>query len=206
MATSDDLPLEERRERLEALLDERQKIVQISELLRRRGGALRGGARAGSRGRDGEAEGSRYLEGKRTRDWLKIKTHHRQEFVICGYTKGQGRRSGGFGSSSSGCTGATSSCGSATAARVRRARDRRAAREARAARHQRAVVRGGPEDAEGAQGRRRVGEAGARVRGRVRRVDARRPPARAGVPGAARGQVGARGASRGSASSRSRAA
>ncbi|HKT33169.1 MAG TPA: hypothetical protein VJS89_11880, partial [Gammaproteobacteria bacterium] len=41
---------------------------------------------------------SRYLEGRRTRDWLKIKTHGRQEFVICGYTKGQGRRSGSFGS------------------------------------------------------------------------------------------------------------
>jgi len=42
--------------------------------------------------------GSRYLEGKRTRDWLKIKTHGRQEFVIVGWTKGQGRRAGSFGS------------------------------------------------------------------------------------------------------------
>jgi bifunctional non-homologous end joining protein LigD len=40
---------------------------------------------------------SRYVEGGRTRDWLKVKTHGRQEFVICGYTKGQGRRSGRFG-------------------------------------------------------------------------------------------------------------
>src|SRR5207247_6812172 len=39
-----------------------------------------------------------YRQGKRTRDWLKIKTHGRQEFVIGGYTKGQGRRSGRFGS------------------------------------------------------------------------------------------------------------
>ena len=38
--------------------------------------------------------GSRYAEGKRTRDWLKVKTHGRQEFVICGWTKGQGRRAG----------------------------------------------------------------------------------------------------------------
>ena len=28
--------------------------------------------------------GSRYAEGRRTRDWLKIKTHGEQEFVICG--------------------------------------------------------------------------------------------------------------------------
>ena len=40
---------------------------------------------------------SRYSEGGRGRDWLKIKTHGRQEFAICGYTKGQGRRSGSFG-------------------------------------------------------------------------------------------------------------
>ena len=39
-------------------------------------------------------------------------------------------------------------------------------------------------------------------RGRVRRVDARRPAARAVVPGAARGQVGARGAPRGAAPDR----
>ncbi|MDX6502977.1 MAG: bifunctional non-ous end joining protein LigD, partial [Gaiellaceae bacterium] len=41
--------------------------------------------------------GSLYYEGKRTRDWLKLKTRNRQEFVICGYTKGQGRRAGSFG-------------------------------------------------------------------------------------------------------------
>ena len=33
-----------------------------------------------------------------SRNWLKLKTHGRQEFVIAGYTKGQGRRSGRFGS------------------------------------------------------------------------------------------------------------
>src|SRR3954451_1559742 len=42
--------------------------------------------------------GSKDCEGKRTRDWLKIKTHGRQEFVIVGYTKGEGRRSRSFGS------------------------------------------------------------------------------------------------------------
>ncbi len=41
---------------------------------------------------------SRYKEGARGGDWLKIKTHGRQEFVICGWTKGQGRRAGTFGS------------------------------------------------------------------------------------------------------------
>ena len=41
---------------------------------------------------------SRYLQGKRTRDWLKVKTHGEQEFVIAGYTKGTGRRASSFGS------------------------------------------------------------------------------------------------------------
>ena len=42
--------------------------------------------------------GSAYAVGKRTRDWLKIKAKGDQELVIAGYTKGQGRRAGSFGS------------------------------------------------------------------------------------------------------------
>ena len=41
---------------------------------------------------------SRYLPGRRTRDWLKVKTRYRQEFVIAGYTRGKGRRVGTLGS------------------------------------------------------------------------------------------------------------
>jgi bifunctional non-homologous end joining protein LigD len=41
---------------------------------------------------------SKYLPGKRTRDWLKAKTHGRQEFVIAGYTRGAGKRADTFGS------------------------------------------------------------------------------------------------------------
>ena len=33
-----------------------------------------------------------------TRDWLKLKTHGRQEFLIAGYTRGGGRRASSFGS------------------------------------------------------------------------------------------------------------
>ena len=42
--------------------------------------------------------GSRYLPGRRSREWLKIKGHGRQEFVIAGFTRGQGRRAGTLGS------------------------------------------------------------------------------------------------------------
>jgi bifunctional non-homologous end joining protein LigD len=38
-----------------------------------------------------------YVPGKRTGDWLKIKNHARQEFVIVGYTPGSGARSGQIG-------------------------------------------------------------------------------------------------------------
>jgi bifunctional non-homologous end joining protein LigD len=42
---------------------------------------------------------SRYEPGRRSRDWLKVKPGlQRQEFVVVGYTKGQGRRSGSLGS------------------------------------------------------------------------------------------------------------
>jgi bifunctional non-homologous end joining protein LigD len=91
-----DLPLTARRARLEKLLA-RNPIVQLS-------GSFEDGEALLEAAREQRLEGvmakrgaSRYQEGKRNRDWLKIKTHGRQEFVICGYTKGQGRRSGSFG-------------------------------------------------------------------------------------------------------------
>jgi bifunctional non-homologous end joining protein LigD len=92
-----DLPLTERRKRLEALIDRRNKVVQLSETFDD-GHALYDAAKAqGFEGIVAKKADSRYFLGKRTRDWLKIKTHGRQEFVIAGYTRGQGRRSGGFG-------------------------------------------------------------------------------------------------------------
>jgi bifunctional non-homologous end joining protein LigD len=42
--------------------------------------------------------GSPYREGSRGSDWIKIKQQQRQEFVICGWTEGEGRRAGGIGS------------------------------------------------------------------------------------------------------------
>lgn len=38
-----------------------------------------------------------YVPGKRTGDWLKIKNHNRQEFVIVGFTPGAGARAGQIG-------------------------------------------------------------------------------------------------------------
>jgi bifunctional non-homologous end joining protein LigD len=93
-----DLPLTERRVRLAQLIDRRNRTVQLSEAFED-GDALYAAAQEqGFEGIIAKRADSRYQPAKRTRDWLKIKTHGRQEFVIAGYTKGQGRRAGRFGS------------------------------------------------------------------------------------------------------------
>ena len=92
-----DLPLSERRERLEALIG-RSASVQVSGAFADGEALLEAAKAQGLEGVMAKRAGSRYTEGKRTRDWLKVKTHGRQEFVICGWTKGHGRREGSFGS------------------------------------------------------------------------------------------------------------
>jgi bifunctional non-homologous end joining protein LigD len=42
--------------------------------------------------------GSRYLPGRRTADWVKVKLQRRQEMVVGGWATGQGERSGTLGS------------------------------------------------------------------------------------------------------------
>jgi bifunctional non-homologous end joining protein LigD len=92
-----DLPLTERRERLEALLDVRDRTIQISGFFDDGQALLQAATEQGLEGVMAKRPASRYAEGRRTRDWLKVKTHGRQEFVVCGWTKGQGRRAGSFG-------------------------------------------------------------------------------------------------------------
>jgi bifunctional non-homologous end joining protein LigD len=93
-----DLPLRERRERLEALLDRRNRVVRLSEAFEDGEALYEAAKEQGLEGIIAKRADSPYRQGKRTREWLKIKTHGRQEFVVAGYTKGQGRRSGRFGS------------------------------------------------------------------------------------------------------------
>ncbi len=89
-----DLPLVERRKRLEKLLDKRNKTVRFSESFDDGRALLRAAKQQKLEGIMAKRLESKYLPGKRTRDWLKIKPHGRQEFVIAGYTRGQGRRVG----------------------------------------------------------------------------------------------------------------
>ena len=93
-----DLPLTERRKRLEALLDRRNTTVRLSEAFDDGEALFEAAEQQRLEGIIAKKADSRYQPGKRTREWLKIKTHGRQEFVIAGYTKGRGRREGRLGS------------------------------------------------------------------------------------------------------------
>ncbi|MDX6436291.1 MAG: bifunctional non-ous end joining protein LigD [Gaiellaceae bacterium] len=93
-----DLPLVERRKLLEQLLDRRNKTVRLSETFDDGEALLAAAKQQQLEGIVAKRVDSRYLPGKRTRDWLKIKTHSEQEFVVVGYTKGTGRRASSFGS------------------------------------------------------------------------------------------------------------
>jgi bifunctional non-homologous end joining protein LigD len=93
-----DLPLSERRARLEQLLDKRNRTVKFSESFDDGPALLAAAKERKLEGVVAKRLESRYLLGKRSRDWLKFKAHAEQEFVIAGYTRGKGRRSGGFGS------------------------------------------------------------------------------------------------------------
>jgi bifunctional non-homologous end joining protein LigD len=93
-----DLPLAERRKLLEGLLDRRNKTVRLSETFDDGQALLDAATQQRLEGIMAKRLDSRYLPGGRTRDWLKIKTHSEQEFVVAGYTKGTGRRASSFGS------------------------------------------------------------------------------------------------------------
>jgi len=93
-----ELPLTARRARLEELIDPKGKVVRVSDVFED-GEALMDAVEAqGLEGLIAKRADSRYQEGKRTREWLKIKTRPSQEFVIAGYTRGEGRRASTFGS------------------------------------------------------------------------------------------------------------
>jgi bifunctional non-homologous end joining protein LigD len=93
-----DLPLSERRARLEQLLDKRNSTVKFSDSFHDGPALLAAAKERKLEGVVAKRLESRYLPGKRSRDWLKFKAHAEQEFVIAGYTRGKGRRVGGFGS------------------------------------------------------------------------------------------------------------
>jgi bifunctional non-homologous end joining protein LigD len=92
-----DLPLHERKAQLQKLIDLRTGSVAVSEGFDD-GDALFEVARAQNlEGIIAKRIDSPYKSGRRTRDWLKVKTENTDEFVVAGYTAGAGRRAGTFG-------------------------------------------------------------------------------------------------------------
>ena len=93
-----DLPLSERRARLEKLIDKRNRTVQFSDAFDDGRALMRAARERRLEGIMGKRLDSKYLPGRRSRDWLKFKAHFEQELVIAGYTRGKGRREWSFGS------------------------------------------------------------------------------------------------------------
>jgi bifunctional non-homologous end joining protein LigD len=89
----ENLPIEERKAKLEELLKKPPGVIRYSasftkdipELLDR-------AHKLGLEGLIGKRSGSRYEAGKRTGAWIKVKLHLEQEFVIGGYTQPEGSR------------------------------------------------------------------------------------------------------------------
>src|ERR1700736_6773615 len=87
------LPIEERKAKLEELLKKPPGVIRysvsftedIKELLSR-------AQELGFEGLIGKRSGSKYEPGKRTGAWVKIKLHQEQELVIGGYTEPEGSR------------------------------------------------------------------------------------------------------------------
>jgi bifunctional non-homologous end joining protein LigD len=93
-----DLPLVERHRRLEELLDRRHRTVRLSETFDDGEALLEAAREQRLEGVIAKRLESRYQPGRRSRDWLKVKTKGRQEFVLAGYTRGKGTRERAFGS------------------------------------------------------------------------------------------------------------
>jgi bifunctional non-homologous end joining protein LigD len=93
-----DLPLVERRELLATLLDPGEDALRLSQAFDDGEALFAAATEQGIEGILAKKSQSRYQPGRRTRDWLKIKTRLEQEFVVAGYTKGKGKRAGRIGS------------------------------------------------------------------------------------------------------------
>lgn len=86
------LPLRKRKEILKAVLPPLPHLF-YSDHIEEQGIAFFNQAeKLGLEGIMAKNENSLYKQGIRTRDWLKIKTHHRQEAIIAGYTAPRGSR------------------------------------------------------------------------------------------------------------------
>jgi len=85
------LPLEERKQLLKCIIPKGSSHLRFSDILEDNGNkAFQLAKQLHLEGVMAKKSGSIYTIGKRTRDWLKIKTEKRQELVIGGYTHNEG--------------------------------------------------------------------------------------------------------------------
>jgi bifunctional non-homologous end joining protein LigD len=92
-----ELPLRDRRERLERLVQPRSPALLLSPQFDDGAALLRAARAQGLEGVVAKRRDSRYFPDRRSADWRKVKLRGRQEFVVAGWTRGQGRRAAGFG-------------------------------------------------------------------------------------------------------------
>jgi bifunctional non-homologous end joining protein LigD len=91
------LPLHDRRDTLEGALIP-SEAIRLSVAFDDGTGLLERTRELGLEGVLAKRASSRYLPGKRTDSWVKVKSVQRQELIIAGYTRGRGRRDGVLGS------------------------------------------------------------------------------------------------------------
>lgn len=90
------LTLLERRTLLETLFSQ-YRFVAISPLFEDGEVLLRAVTADGDEGVVAKRASSRYLEGGRGEEWIKVKVRREQEFIVLGYTDGEGARADTFG-------------------------------------------------------------------------------------------------------------
>jgi bifunctional non-homologous end joining protein LigD len=91
------LSLEERRELLRLIVEEDHRLRVVTHVEREGLAFTQTAKKLGLEGVVAKRLGSKYLTGKRSPDWRKIKLRNTQDCVILGWTPGQGGRSGSFG-------------------------------------------------------------------------------------------------------------
>ena len=87
-----DQPLEQRREQLAELLVEGNPLVRLSAGFEDGAALLRAVVAQDLEGVVAKRLGSPYRPGRRTADWVKVKTRQDGEFLVLGWTAGQGSR------------------------------------------------------------------------------------------------------------------
>ena len=93
-----EVPLDRRKEILDRVIVP-SKTIRVLDRFEGDGKAIfKGAVEAGLEGVVAKRKNSLYRPGERTDDWVKVKAFHTDEFIIGGFTQGEGNRAGTFGS------------------------------------------------------------------------------------------------------------